>query len=372
MKKRSKYILFIIFVSLCVVGFLCGIVLVVRKIRVEGLHVYYEDIRSFSSNNRYEGKLNYSDEPIVIIYDKKTQRSKSFKRESIYNSIVLGRDYFFLYSEPIGGEKTKIARYTYDGKEDKVLELDDEAEVSCRNGILFIGCWRDRLEDIWWADFYMKGFCTNYYIEEKNFGEEFKWLDTTKKTVEVNGVTLYYHNRGYFCTEPDIGDYKGTVSFAGDIYLFNSSSLSPLTYEHVNMLKERFHFTEDSKIALYEYQDGYDIYGCCNLMDELINPLPIKDYNVNKSWCYRINGKTKELEVLEEREKALILYCTEEDTIYCKDKVVYCENRRTAKRKKIIKNRLGMSLTFDHGYLLCEEYNPEASGDENKMYVMIE
>lgn len=347
--KRVKKYLFVI-ISICTL-LLSGCF----KSYKAGVYVSDSGIDYISCNNRYKGELDYlGEESTVIIYDKKTKKSKSFKRESIYNHIVLGDDYFFLYNEPVSnGEKTKIARYTYDGKEIKVLELEDAAEVSCRNGILFIGCWREKSDGIWLADSYMKGFCANYYIEEKKFGEKFKWLDTKKKTVEVNGVTLYYHDRGYFCTEPDIGDYEGKVFWEalGDITLWPS-----LVYEHVDMLKQKFHFTEESKLAIYEYQDGYNIYGCCNLMDELTNPLPLTDHDVNRSWCYRINGKTKEMEVLEEREKTLAMYCTEKNTVYYKDKVVYCEERKTGKRKEITKRKqLRMSVSFDHGHIWCED-----------------
>lgn len=254
--KRVKKYLFVI-ISICTL-LLSGCF----KSYKAGVHVSDSGIDHISTNNRYKGELDYlGEESTVIIYDKKTKKSKSFKRESIYNHIVLGDDYFFLYSEPVSsGEKTKIARYTYDGKEIKVLELDDAA-------------------------------------------------------------------------------------------------LQPsLVYEHVDMLKHKFHFTEESKLAIYEYQDGYNIYGCCNLMDELTNPLPLTDHDVNRSWCYRINGKTKEMEVLEEREKTLAMYCTEKNTVYYKDKVVYCEERKTGKRKEITKRKqLTMSVSFDHGHVWCQD-----------------
>lgn len=348
MKKTKKYLI-------AIIG-LCGVLLSgCFKSYKSGVYVFYSGVDYFSCNNRYKGELDYSDEPIVTIYDKETKKVKSFKRESMYDHIVLGEEYFFLFTSSDSGEKTKIVRYTYNGEMSKMLELEDVVDLSCKNGILFIGCGKEKPDDTWRSNSYMKGFWANYYIEEKNFGQEIKLLDTTKKRVEINDVTLYYHgDRGYFCTEPDIGDYEGRVY--GEMKSLQGTYQGALVYEHIDILKEKFHFTEEAKVTLYEYQDGYYIYGCCNLMNELINPLPMTDRDVNKSWCFRINGQTKELEVLEEREKALAMYCTEESTVYYKDKFLYCENRKTGKRKKITeKRRNRMSIRFDNGYVLCDD-----------------
>ena len=58
----------------------------------------------------------------------------------------------------------------------------------------------------------MKGFWAQYYIEEEKFGDKWNIIENqSDKKTKIGNTSLYYHDAGYFSTEPDLNGYCGTV-----------------------------------------------------------------------------------------------------------------------------------------------------------------
>ncbi len=131
----------------------------------------------------------------------------------------------------------------------------------------------------------MKGFWAQYYIEEEKFGDKWNIIENQsdkKKNKNRKYIFLYYHDAGYFSTEPDLNGYCGTVleDFSvKDREKYLISIENKRAKENLQLLLKKVNWGNADRCQWQEYQKGTNIYGICNLYNSNteLEKLPIDE-----------------------------------------------------------------------------------------------
>lgn len=306
-----------------------------KEKRLRGTHVNYET-GHLSSNGNYIGIIDQNNEKVSIVDKRGKEISHVDIKENYPNQIALGKNsYFLLYLWESDDGDARIVQYDYLSNKINESKASNTASIACRDGYLFVGKWRhDECDDYYdFFEAYYNGFYANQYVEEKQFGSGLHdlVLDEQKKC-RVGDVDFYYHEKGYFSTEPEWGDYPGTSE--GDFWSDDKSRQADTKQERKNrthLLKE-INGTENNRELNYrvaEYQVGNTIYGVCNIYENAVNRWPIESEDVLQSCCYQINRETDELEIMSQVDSHLGIVASDAVFVYLKDSVIIRQNIET-------------------------------------------
>ena len=254
----------------------------------------------------------------------------------------------------------KIVQYDYLSNRINESKVSNTATITCRDGYLFAGKWRqdESDDDFPFFEAYYNGFYANQYVAEKQFGSGFHdlILDNRKKC-RVGDVDFYYHEKGYFSTEPEWDDYPGTS--VGGFWSDDKSKQADTKQERKNrthLLKE-VKATENNRELNYsvaEYQVGNAIYGVCNIYENEVTHRPIESEDVLRSCCYQIIRGTDELKIMSQVDSRLGIIASDAVFVFFKDNVIIQRNIETGVEKILyrLKNIYSNRIYPQGDYLL--------------------
>lgn len=348
MKKGSKKIKLFL-------GLLCGILLF--SLFVFGVSVFLiqkEREGVFISYNRLPSQIAYNDNYVayweqdkIIIETHDGTKVSSFspdKKGLSPDQIVLGAEGYYLlewdYMETgeLYDTDAMIMQLDYQSNVKKQIKRKKVANLTCKNGTLFVGEW---ILDEQGLPNYLDGFYANYYIEEKQFGEDFHKLELNEKdTVSVAGTTLYYHSKGYYCTEPELDGYLGMVS-----RVIQTKDWTKCIEETENerermnlyMIFETLDCSVGDTCKIMEYQKGSYIFGICNFFNNAGEQEDRLVLDNNESAVfYRINCSDNTIDVISERSGISAIFCAEDFILYYEDGNLIRENIDTGTKKELL------------------------------------
>ena len=106
---------------------------------------------------------------------------------------------------------------------------------------------------------------------------------------------MYYHEEGFFSTEPSWLDYAGTSTGNFTLDDVKSNYQAETKQEKINrtlLVKEIGQCgISNTNYLIVEYQMGDKIYGVCNMLREYIPAYPIESKDVVMACCYKISKK---------------------------------------------------------------------------------
>ena len=331
-----------------------------RDKRQRGTYVYYE-MGYLSSNGHYIGIIDQNNEKVSIVDQRGKEISHVDLKGKYPNQIALGENsYFLLYLWESDDGDARIVQYDYLSNKINESKVSDTASIACRDGYLFVGKWRHVGRDDYYPFFetYYNGFYANQYVAEKQFGSGLhNFILDDRKKCRVGDVDFYYHEKGYFSTEPGWGDYPGTSE--GDFWSDDKSKQADTKQERKNrthLLKE-INGMENNRELNYrvaEYQAGNTIYGVCNIYENAVTKWPIESEDVLQSCCYQINRETDELEIMSQLDLHLGIVASDAVFVYLKDHAIIRQNIKTGVEEVLyqFKNKYGEKIYPQGDYLL--------------------
>jgi hypothetical protein len=340
--KRKLFLTFILGMILVVLGFV-KVVLSITESNQRGIFYRYDE-KLISSNESYTGFIDTLNNKVSIVDYSGREVSCVDTEEQYPNQIVLGdSSYFLLYCWESDDGAGKIVQYDYQSNKIKEYTISDVSTIACRNHYLFVGNWRHEDEDefYYFPSFY-NGFYANRYIEEEQFGNQFKKLSVTREGgCIVGNVKMYYHKEGYFSTEPIWSDYRGTSigNFTKEDKIRNYQADTKQEFKNRSLLLESIGDigggTQEPTYLVCEYQSGNDIYGVCNVLKEYIPSYPLESKDVIKSYCYNITRGHNEIEIMSQTDSCVAIIATSNVYIYQKDNLIIRRNIKTGDEKNI-------------------------------------
>ena len=199
-------------------------------------------------------------------------------------------------------------------------------------------------------------------------------------TCEVGGITLYQNLKhiGGKCisTEPEIEgylygcrsyQYANTKSddWCQDLGDLQDRDWGLLDVEYKNLVLKRV--PKGLRCSGAEYRHAGYIYGVCNCYENLHEKSSKIPYQkINYSFAYKINGETREMEMIDEFSDRCLLVVSDMSLVYLKDNIIYQKNRKTASEKKLytMKHIDGASITVTKDILNIQYGDLEKKGDK--------
>ena len=365
-KKHGKQMTFGIILISGILGLFISAVIFFHQIdkkyeatRLRGAYVYYE-AGDLSSNENYIGIIDQNNEKVSIV-DKWGKEISHLDIKGKYpNQIALGMNsYFLLYLWESDDGDARIVQYDYLSNKINESRVSGTASIACRDGYLFVGKWRHNEDDYYsFFEACYNGFYANQYVEEKQFGSGLHDLiSDNQKKCRVGDVDFYYHEEGYFSTEPVWGDYPGTSQ--GDFWSNDKSRQADTKQERKNrtQLLKVANGMENNRELNYrvaEYQVGNTIYGVCNIYENAVTNLPIESEDVLQSCCYKIIQETDELEIMSQVDSHLGIVASDAVFVYIKDNIIIRQNIETGVEEVLYKfqNIYGEKIYLQGDYLL--------------------
>lgn len=343
--KQLTVLFILLFGIILVVLFLAIVIYYIHGSKKRGLFFRYDE-KLISSNESYIGVIDILKEKVSIVTYSGEEVSHVDIKEQYPAQIALGNtSYFLLYRWESEDGAGKIVQYDYQSNKIKECTVSDVSTIACRNQYLFIGDWshEEEIETSYFFPFY-KGFYANRYIEEEHFGNTFETLSITQEGwCMVGDVKMYYHEKGYFSTEPVWGDYPGTS--VGDfteedkVWRYQAETKQE-TKNRELLIKEIANLDKSVQGATYlvrEYQSGSDIYGVCNVLQQYIPANPLESKDVIKSYCYNITRKDNKIKIMAETSSCIAIIATKDIYIYQKENLIIRQNIKTGDEKIIYK-----------------------------------
>lgn len=329
--------------------------------KMRGTYVYYQ-VGGLSSNGDYIGVIDQNNEKVFIVDKGGKEISHVDIKEEYPNQIALGKNsYFLLYLWESDDGDGRIVKYDYLSNKINESKVSNTALITCRDGYLFVGEWRydDECDDYYYFfEAYYNGFYANRYIEEEQFGSGFHDLILDdRKNCRVGDIDFYYHENGYFSTEPRWGDYPGTSK--GIFWSDDKSKQADTKQERKNrthLLKEvnGMENNQELNYRVTEYQVDNTIYGVCNIYENAVTKWPIVSEDVLQSCCYQISRETNELEIMSQAHSCLGIATSDTVFIYQKDNEIIRQNIETEDEEVLyqFQNIYGVEVYPQGDYLL--------------------
>ena len=349
---------------------------------INGTYVYYDDFR-VSANKDYLGIIDVENDQVKIITKSGRELSHintSDIKEGYPDQIALGDvSYFLLYQASVGERNAKIIQYDYDSDKMKECVVSDIATITFRNGYLFLGEWEydEDIEDrYYYSEPYFNSFYAHSYVKETDFGGQMRSLklDHNKKC-RIGTTEMYFHKRGYFFSEPNVKDYRGTSGgfFRADDKEIHDRAETKQEEKNWVMLLNTIGAENDDNNLLYqthEHQENNLIYGICNIHKHWIPHHSTKQENVIRSYVYRIDPFKEKITILGQMEKCIGIAASETVFIYQKDSKIIQENIKTGERKVIynIKNKCNLNIYVNGDYLLVVEWDRKMFSRKQNCY----
>ena len=298
MRKKGKLIISccILFGIMLFIALAYWILIFIPRERMKGCYFGYEQM-PIMSNEKYTGKIDAKMEHILIEDHAGTKVTELDLLGNSPDQVVLGEKTFFLLYRWDDQKGTgKIVQYDYKSNKLKECRVSNVATIAWKDNYLFFGNWDLKDDYRYYFESYYKGFYANRYIEEEKFGKQPKKIIKNHDWgCKIGNTKMYYHEEGFFSTEPSWLDYAGTSTGNFTLDDVKSNYQAEIKQEKINrtlLVKEIGQCgISNPNYLIVEYQMGDKIYGVCNVLREYIPAYPIESKDVVMACCYKIyNG----------------------------------------------------------------------------------
>lgn len=319
-----------------------------------------------AENDEY---ISYQERNRVIIKDRNGGQVVSFdpqEKEIWPDQMVLGKEHFYMLEWDDTTTETFrdaiIMQFDYNANVKKRIKVQKASCIACKDGYLFLGKIEKTLET---EPNYLKGFWAQYYIEEEKFGDKWNKIENqSDKKTKIGNTSLYYHDAGYFSTEPDLNGYCGTVleDFSvKDREKYLISIENKRANENFQLLLKKVNWGNADRCQWKEYQKGTNIYGICNLYNSNteLEKLPIDE--VKQAVFYRIDCVDNTIKILKQCNDTCAVLCTEKYILYETENALIKYDVISGKSKNVlsIEKPMDQMIYFDDDFLEITNINPE-------------
>lgn len=319
-----------------------------------------------AENDEY---ISYQERNRVIIKDRNGGQVVSFdpqKKEIWPDQMVLGKEHFYMLEWDDTTTETFrdaiIMQFDYNANVKKRIKVQKASCIACKDGYLFLGKIEKTLET---EPNYLKGFWAQYYIEEEKFGDKWNIIENQSyKKTKIGNTSLYYHDAGYFSTEPDLNGYCGTVleDFSvKDREKYLISIENKRAKENLQLLLKKVNWGNADRCQWQEYQKGTNIYGICNLYNSNteLEKLPIDE--VKQAVFYRIDCVDNTIKILKQCNDTCAVLCTEKYILYETENALIKYDVISGKSKNVlsIEKPMEQMIYVDDDFLEITNINPE-------------
>lgn len=329
----------------------------------DGAFVFYGESH-FSSNGKYSGLINVNKERVSILERSQKEVSGLDIKESHPSQIVLGENsYFLLYREDDDSGDARIVQYNYQSVKKQEYIAQNTDFIDYKDGYLFTGSWIWDEENEEYLKYKDYTFYANYYIKEEDFGEAFEELkpDSSGKCV-VGDIELYYHEDGYFGTEPPLADYSelllGGFRASDDSWEADTERGLKDIKKHRSLLLSEIE-NVNGVYDVFAYQIENNIYGVCNVFKDgkYIPSLPTEPEDIESAYFYKINPENDEITILLKKDSCIGLVLSGNEAVYQEDNRIMHYDFETGEEEKIyqINNEHDMTISINRDSLMVEE-----------------
>ena len=342
MRKKGKLIISccILFVIMLFIGLAYWILISIPRERMKGCYFGYEQM-PIMSNEKYTGKIDAKMEHILIEDHVGTKVTELDLLGNSPDQVVLGEKTFFLLYRWDDQKGTgKIVQYDYKSNKLKECRVSNVATIAWKDNYLFFGNWDLKDDYRYYFESYYKGFYANRYIEEEKFGKQPKKIIKNHDWgCKIGNTKMYYHEEGFFSTEPSWLDYAGTSTGNFTLDDVKSNYQAEIKQEKINrtlLVKEIGQCgISNPNYLIVEYQMGDKIYGVCNVLREYIPAYPIESKDVVMACCYKISKKNNKLKILKKQSSSIAIIAENDEFVYQTDNKIIKNNLKTGDTQTI-------------------------------------
>ena len=342
MRKKGKLIISccILFGIMLFIGLAYWILIFIPRERMKGCYFGYEQM-PIMSNEKYTGKIDAKMEHILIEDHAGTKVTELDLLGNSPDQVVLGEKTFFLLYRWDDQKGTgKIVQYDYNSNKLKECRVPNVATIAWKDNYLFLGNWDLKDDYRYYFESYYKGFYANRYIEEEKFGKQPKKIIKNHDWgCKIGNTKMYYHEEGFFSTEPSWLDYAGTSTGNFTLDDVKSNYQAEIKQEKINrtlLVKEIGQCgISNPNYLIVEYQMGDKIYGVCNVLREYIPAYPIESKDVVVACCYKISKKNNKLKILKKQSSSIAIIAENDEFVYQTDNRIIRNNLKTGDTQTI-------------------------------------
>ena len=342
MRKKGKLIISccILFGIMLFIGLAYWILISIPRERMKGCYFGYEQM-PIMSNEKYTGKIDAKMEHILIEDHVGTKVTELDLLGNSPDQVVLGEKTFFLLYRWDDQKGTgKIVQYDYNSNKLKECRVPNVATIAWKDNYLFLGNWDLKDDYRYYFESYYKGFYANRYIEEEKFGKQPKKIIKNHDWgCKIGNTKMYYHEEGFFSTEPSWLDYAGTSMGNFTLDDVKSNYQAEIKQEKINrtlLVKEIGQCgISNPNYLIVEYQMGDKIYGVCNVLREYIPAYPIESKDVVMACCYKISKKNNKLKILKKQSSSIAIIAENDEFVYQTDNKIIKNNLKTGDTQTI-------------------------------------
>ena len=342
MRKKGKLIISccILFGIMLFIGLAYWILISIPRERMKGCYFGYEQM-PIMSNEKYTGKIDPKMEHILIEDHVGTKVTELDLLGNSPDQVVLGEKTFFLLYRWDDQKGTgKIVQYDYKSNKLKECRVSNVATIAWKDNYLFLGNWDLKDDYRYYFESYYKGFYANRYIEEEKFGKQPKKIIKNHDWgCKIGNTRMYYHEEGFFSTEPSWLDYAGTSTGNFTLDDVKSNYQAEIKQEKINrtlLVKEIGQCgISNPNYLIVEYQMGDKIYGVCNVLREYIPAYPIESKDVVMACCYKISKKNNKLKILKKQSSSIAIIAENDEFVYQTDNRIIRNNLKTGDTQTI-------------------------------------
>ena len=342
MRKKGKLIISccILFGIMLFIGLAYWILIFIPRERMKGCYFGYEQM-PIMSNEKYTGKIDAKMEHILIEDHVGTKVTELDLLGNSPDQVVLGEKTFFLLYRWDDQKGTgKIVQYDYNSNKLKECRVPNVATIAWKDNYLFLGNWDLKDDYRYYFESYYKGFYANRYIEEEKFGKQPKKIIKNHDWgCKIGNTKMYYHEEGFFSTEPSWLDYAGTSMGNFTLDDVKSNYQAETKQEKINrtlLVKEIGQCgISNPNYLIVEYQMGDKIYGVCNVLREYIPAYPIESKDVVMACCYKISKKNNKLKILKKQSSSIAIIAENDEFVYQTDNKIIKNNLKTGDTQTI-------------------------------------
>ena len=342
MRKKGKLIISccILFGIMLFIGLAYWILISIPRERMKGCYFGYEQM-PIMSNEKYTGKIDAKMEHILIEDHAGTKVTELDLLGNSPDQVVLGEKTFFLLYRWDDQKGTgKIVQYDYNSNKLKECRVPNVATIAWKDNYLFLGNWDLKDDYRYYFESYYKGFYANRYIEEEKFGKQPKKIIKNHDWgCKIGNTKMYYHEEGFFSTEPSWLDYAGTSTGNFTLDDVKSNYQAEIKQEKINrtlLVKEIGQCgISNPNYLIVEYQMGDKIYGVCNVLREYIPAYPIESKDVVMACCYKISKKNNKLKILKKQSSSIAIIAENDEFVYQTDNRIIRNNLKTGDTQTI-------------------------------------
>ncbi len=341
-RKKGKLIISccILFGIMLFIGLAYWILIFIPRERMKGCYFGYEQM-PIMSNEKYTGKIDAKMEHILIEDHAGTKVTELDLLGNSPDQVVLGEKTFFLLYRWDDQKGTgKIVQYDYKSNKLKECRVSNVATIAWKDNYLFLGNWDLKDDYRYYFESYYKGFYANRYIEEEKFGKQPKKIIKNHDWgCKIGNTKMYYHEEGFFSTEPSWLDYAGTSTGNFTLDDVKSNYQAEIKQEKINrtlLVKEIGQCgISNPNYLIVEYQMGDKIYGVCNVLREYIPAYPIESKDVVMACCYKISKKNNKLKILKKQSSSIAIIAENDEFVYQTDNKIIKNNLKTGDTQTI-------------------------------------